>query len=225
MEGCMLKNQISEFLNEQKDILIVEENSNECILEGVYHFKGIYKEVCYEKDYLLKIKIFLSFPIVLPQVYSLDNYFNDYPHLNPDKSFCLGVFLDNYLKLQHKPTILSFFNSLVDPYLYSFEYFKETGIMPFGERKHGAEGVLEFYREYFQENDILKYIKLLQFIVQNDRYRGHHLCPCGSNLITRKCHGEVLKKILEQKGDRAYALLLKKDMEAVRKYVKSKNKR
>ena len=31
------------------------------------------------------------------------------------------------------------------------------------------------------------------------------------------------KKILEQKGDRAYAMLLTKDMEVVRNYVKSKN--
>lgn len=223
MEEHMIKKQIGEFLIKQKDLSIVEENADECILEGVYHFKGNYNEICYEKDYLLKIKVYSRFPIDLPKVYSCDNYFDGYPHLNSDKSFCLGVLLDNYLKMQHNPTILNFFNLLVDPYLYSFEYLKEFGIMPFGERKHGLDGVLEFYREYFHENDVLKCIKLLQFIVKNDRYRGHHLCPCGSGFTTRKCHGEVLKKILEQKGDRAYAMLLTKDMEVVKNHVKSKN--
>ena len=32
---------------------------NACCSAFLYHFKGIYKEVCYEKDYLLRIKIFL----------------------------------------------------------------------------------------------------------------------------------------------------------------------
>lgn len=221
----MIKKQIREFLTKQKDMFIVEENTNCCILEGIYHFEGNYNEIYYKQDYLLKVKVFLSFPIDLPQVYSCDNYFNNYPHLNPDKSFCLGVLLDNYLKLQHNPTIICFFSLLVDPYLYSFEYLKEFGVMPFGERKHGVDGVFEFYREYFKEDDILKCIKLLQFIVKNDRYRGHHLCPCGSNLITRKCHGEALKKVLEQKGDRAYAILLTKDMETIKEYAKKNNKK
>ena len=53
------------------------------------------------------------------------------------------------------------------------------------------KGIIEFYEKYFNlENeknslDIIKYILL-------KKYRGHDLCPCGSNQKIRKCHKNVI---------------------------------
>lgn len=216
----MIKKQIKEFLITQPNMHVVEENNSNFSLQGIYHFSGIWDEISYEKDYKLKIEITEDFPLSMPKVFCCDNYFDGYSHLNPDKSFCLGVLIDNYLKMQHSPTILNFFKLLVDPYIYSFEYCKEFGFMPFGEREHGLEGVWEFYKEYFCEPDTEKCARLFVYVVKNDSYRGHHLCPCGSGIKTRKCHGNVLNKIFKQKTDRAYAMLLTKDMEDFIKNVK-----
>ena len=225
MEKLMVKKQIQEFLIEQRDMSLVDEIKTTYTLQGNYHFAAIWNEISYRKDYKLKVVISGDFPLTMPKIYCCDNSFDNYSHLNLDKSFCLGVIIDNYLKLQHSPTILNFFKLLVDPYLYSFEFVKEFGIMPFGERPHGINGVLEFYKEYFEEQDTEKCKQILKYVVENRQYRGHHSCPCGSGLSLRKCHGNILKTVFEQKGDKAYAILLTKDMEEIKKYVQSEYKR
>lgn len=76
-----------------------------------------------------------------------------------------------------------------EPYYYSYEYYSRFGEFPFGERGHGLKGVVEVYQQLFNEPDLLKVCKLLSY-VSHKKYRGHLLCPCGSGIITRKCHGK-----------------------------------
>ena len=58
--------------------------------------------------------------------------------------------------------------------------------MPFGERSHGVEGIYEYYKEYFDAESKEQVLALLEAVCSK-KYRGHLLCPCGSEKIGRKC--------------------------------------
>ena len=66
--------------------------------------------------------------------------------------------------------------------------------MPFGELSHGVEGILEYYQELFDLSAGEKVVGLLRILTDSD-YRGHLPCPCGSNIILRKCHGGILREV------------------------------
>ena len=71
----------------------------------------------------------------------------------------------------------------------------------------------------------------MKYIVHNS-YRGHHICPCGSDKRLRKCHGEVLLEFYKNEKLRAILLQdfdniveeLKNDKKA-KKYLKGKTKK
>ena len=67
---------------------------------------------------------------------------------------------------------------------------------PFGDRSHGTEGVLQTYmdilntKDYTQTFEVMSYVSLCA-------YRGHVLCPCGSDIRLRDCHGDILLPIFK----------------------------
>lgn len=204
---------LKELLEYIPDFKIVDETKYELTLIGVYHLNATIQNLNLKNDYNLKIVIDKSFPIKYPKIYSTDETLKGFSHINPNGEFCLGVFIDNYLKLEHNPGLINFFKILVDPFLYSCEFYRRYGAMPFGERPHGVDGIIDFYKEYLGANNDKEFAKLFLFVVKNNKYRGHLPCPCGSGKSTRNCHGNFLKRIFIEKGNKAYAKLLTKDME------------
>lgn len=80
-------------------------------------------------------------------------------------------------------------------YLYTYRYYEEYGIYPFGERSHGIMGDLEYIKELFNVKEWGQVFDIMHFIA-NFSYRGHLLCPCGSGKRLRNCHGDILMKVM-----------------------------
>lgn len=77
---------------------------------------------------------------------------------------------------------------------------------PYGEWRHGPDGMLDFFAETIGTTDPAKIADLLLGLLKG-KVRGHWPCPCGSGTIIRKCHRtaieslrEVPAKILAQSG-------------------------
>ena len=88
-------------------------------------------------------------------------------------------------------SLLQWMKNIVEPYYYSYEYYTRYGEFPFGDRGHNLVGVIETYQQIFNEDNVAKTYKLLRAISQR-KYKGHLPCPCGSAIITRKCHGKSI---------------------------------
>ena len=84
---------------------------------------------------------------------------------------------------------------LDNAYLYTYRYYEEYGIYPFGERSHGIMGDLEYIKELFNVKEWGQVFDIMHFIA-NFSYRGHLLCPCGSGKRLRNCHGDILMKVM-----------------------------
>lgn len=116
-------------------------------------------------------------------------------HINPQKDLCLGCPLVLHQKISENPDIIFYINEFVIPFFFSFRYHQKYGVSPFGELAHGGNGILAHYREIFKTND-LAIFTLLTYGTKL-LYRGHHLCPCGSGLRLRKCHGPKLSALFK----------------------------
>jgi len=115
-----------------------------------------------------------------------------YEHLYANKSFCLGVPVEERRIFLEQPSLLGFVNRLVIPYLYSYCYWKQHGKYPFGDQPHGNAGIVQHYRGLLNVTDDLAVLTTVSFLLEHG-YRGHHACPCGSGKIVRKCHAVVLR--------------------------------
>ena len=85
--------------------------------------------------------------------------------------------------------LIEWMDEFVEPYFVSYEYYQLYGEFPNGERQHGIIGVIESYQDFFHAQDLTETYRFMIHIRDN-AYRGHHLCPCGSTLHLRSCHGK-----------------------------------
>lgn len=219
-----LSSQIDAFLLEYPTFTVVEKDAEKIVLSGEYDLNGEYQGLVLSEIFQIKIEVPIDFPANLPEVYETKTI-NNFPHKYANGKLCLMVDLELYIWLQNAPSLTRFFAEIVVPYLYSYKFYSITGEMPFGERSHGSEGVSEAMKEIFNVNDVLAAGRLLYYVVHNNKYRGHHLCPCGSGKNIRNCHAKILKEFFDHKGENAFSSLLNLSLQEILRHVESKNKR
>lgn len=169
-------------------------NENEHLLKGNLNINHTYKDEHIIADYYVEISISHDYPLTPPTVKSNNKYiFKQYGHMFSDTSLCLGAITEQILFLNSGNRLIQWIEEFVSPYFFALEYFKKYKKYIFGERSHGAKGILEFYSEIFNTTSIEATYNILQYIVLNN-YRGHILCPCGSGEKLRTCHGEIIKR-------------------------------
>lgn len=182
--------QIDELLTVYTDLKECSSTHNkEIIISGNISINRIYKNFVVDKEYEIKICIPLKND-EMPVVWDIGDSINkSYVHKYSDGTLCLET--DAYVAycFYNGYSLLQWMKNIVEPYYYSYEYYSRFGEFPFGERGHGIIGVVETYQQLFNEQDLLKVCRLLSY-VSHRKYRGHLLCPCGSGIITRKCHGK-----------------------------------
>lgn len=129
-----------------------------------------------------------------PYVIDLGGHIEDnYPHKYSDGKLCLETDTQIRVRFLDGLSIIEWIEEYVEPYYFSYEYYQRYGRYPFGERSHGAVGLIETYSEFFKEKDLMKTVLLMKAIAASN-YRGHALCPCGSGKKYRQCHGECTKR-------------------------------
>jgi len=64
---------------------------------------------------------------------------------------------------------------------------------PFDEWKHGAEGIIQYYEELLDSQDLKTIVRYLRIIAKQN-FKPHLLCPCGSGKKIKKCcHAKVVQ--------------------------------
>ena len=140
-------------------------------------------EIVFSKDY----------PTVIPLVRETKGDILKTYHHNGDY-FCLETPFRVWEIFRQDETLLNFVDNLVIPYLAIFIHFQGGKVSP-REHAHGAKGVLADYKKRFNIDDDLVAFKLLRILAER-KYRGHALCPCGSGIKLKKCHGMAIFNIV-----------------------------
>lgn len=142
-------------------------------------------------SYEIEISLSPKYPLQIPYAKETGSKIPTDFHHYQDGYLCLEIPFRIWEIFRQEETLLNYVDSLLVPYLFSYTYFKNTGKLPFGERRHGTNGILDDYKDRFKTSYDLIAVDLLRILAE-DTYRGHHICPCGSSKKLRNCHGEIL---------------------------------
>lgn len=112
-------------------------------------------------------------------------------HINEDGSACLFVNWERHKYWTDPTCIGSFLRGPVNSFFYSQTYFAKYNEWPWGDRPHGLPGIIDSLEDelgFKGRNSVVAALKMLT----SEKVSGHLACPCGSNQILRKCHGQNL---------------------------------
>jgi hypothetical protein len=93
---------------------------------------------------------------------------------------CLGSPTRLRLMVLRSPTLLSFVERCVIPYLYGRSYYEWHGEMPFGELKHGRKGIVKDLAELFGAKTDVSAIGYARLAAMRKRSANKEQWPCGS---------------------------------------------
>jgi hypothetical protein len=140
-------------------------------------------------SYNVNIQVPSNFPYAPPIVTETGNKIPRIPdrHINPDGSACLYVRDFEYEFLNEQTTFLEFFEKVIVQFFYIQTYFEFNKRFPFGEYKHGIDGIFQFYQEKIGIKDEKEFLKLMK-VLKKKKLRSWYLCFCGSFLRSNCQH-------------------------------------
>lgn len=203
-----------EMVKKKYPTLEISKREDDYIFSGEFVLNHVYDEVRMTGKFNLEIVVPGDFPLAFPKVRELSNYIDEnYPHRYKSGQLCLASDLELKMFFSQDTDMCSFIEKYVIPYLYTYRFYEEYGVYPYGERSHGTIGDLEYLKDLFKVDDWGQVLDFMLYVVQSP-YRGHLLCPCGSGKKIRNCHGEILKKVISvglQDECRAILLEIKRE--------------
>lgn len=184
--------QIGQLLQLYPLLTIVQQAENQQVLRGTINIYRTSEGYTLNKDYGVELIIPIGSDS-LPTVKDISNSISKaYPHRYGNGELCLET--DTYIKtfFINGFDLVKWMKDFVEPYYFSYEYYTRYGEFPFGERPHAYGGIIDTYSQFFGGASIETTCKIMRYIVDTSKYRGHHTCPCGSGLRLRNCHGKYI---------------------------------
>ena len=146
-----------------------------------------------EDRYSIEILFLNDYPLTLPQVRETGGripHTSD-RHVNPkDGTACLCI-PDEWFIQRPDESLLTFLRGPLYNYFLSQKTYETLGEWPLGERRHGNDGLLDFYQESLGTEDPQVIKKYLEYVCLQTP-KGHWDCPCGSGKRIRNCHHEKI---------------------------------
>lgn len=187
-----MEDAIREFQSQWPDASVKQDNGDFTRIGFSYRLNAEYDDIPLVEDFELEILVHKDYPNIVPKVFEVSHFIpSNYEHLYDDCSFCLGINGELLLQLHKNTSLVAFVEGPVRSYLYSAVFHKAYGRYPFGDRPHGSQGILDFYKERFDVKHKTSAYQIMLFIARG-KYRGHLECPCGSGIRVRNCHGDQL---------------------------------
>ena len=235
MSSMLSENVIKQIRKYYPDLKYTTENGKNC-LKGSLGFRACYNDsnkefIIYPSEkmiisdtyiddkYNIEIELLREFPKQFPLVrevggriqqiaekYSLKDVRDLHINKIQNNAICLCPKPAEKLIYPGEIDLVHFINNLVVPFFYELSYYDKTGYWPWNEYSHGDLGILEFYRENKEKNDLSLAKKCYEclkekneqnkkYIINKNVIKGHSPCICGSKEKFRKCHKVALEGI------------------------------
>lgn len=135
------------------------EHEKEYVFTGELDLDHIYNDVRMTGKFNLEIAVSKDYPSQIPVVKEVSNRIDrNYPHRYNDGQLCLASDFELKMYFSQNTDISGFVDMYIVPYLYTYRYYEEYGIYPFGERTHGIMGDLEYIKELFMVNELGRWL-------------------------------------------------------------------
>lgn len=110
------------------------------------------------------------------------------------------------LILAETPSLLSFVERCVIPYLYGYSIVESGGVLPFGELSHGTRGLRDDLAAMLGVDDDLVLLGFVRLLAKKKREANKLPCPCGSGMRLGRCHNRKLNTLREKLGRGGFRL-------------------
>lgn len=184
-------------------------------VRGSVGFSIAHKSRTIEDRYQLGLEIPDDYPASPPFVFEREERIpKDFGHFMDAGNFCLEAPVEVRRRFAQHRNLLRFIDEQVIPYLFAYSYKRDHGSLPFGDRLHGVEGLVQYYTEFFQTSGISA-MKLLKCLA--DSWAPPLMaCPCGSGAKIQDCHGPKLDELRPHLSHAAFEAELRQMVNAAR---------
>ena len=139
-------------------------------------------------EYDIRIFFPSSFPAAEPKVLETGNtipHHEDY-HINPDGTCCVVIW-EAWTATKEEISVQTYFDGPLKNFFLGQHHKALTNRWPFGEEKHGKQGLIDAFAAILGCSRNEKKVRYLLRVLSKDWPKGHWDCPCGSGRIIRKC--------------------------------------
>jgi hypothetical protein len=198
--------QLDELLGKHPGLRIIPSDDAALILSGEIAFNGQGpRPEPIEDTYAIRLEVPPDFPDELPTVREIGGRISGSFHKLPDDQLCLGAPTALRLRLTESPTLVTYVDEFVVPYLFSHSFYLAHGEMPFGELAHGDVGLLAHLAELFGSEQSEKAQEFLHLASLRKRDANKHACPCQSGRRLGQCHNARVNELRDRLGRHWFA--------------------
>ena len=202
MKGLQEKHRLFAEITEQLSAfypeLFAKEENDKINVIGRWN---VFAESEYIDSYFIKIELPNDYPQSVPKVWEISYKLkkNRNTHFNPpDNHACLFAPPERWEKWPIGASFIEFLDGPVAEFFFSQAYYQLTGEWIFGQRSHGADGIIEYYYDKLDLKD-KKILKDCLMLCLEKKFARQWKCPCNSERRLIKCHGPQLislKKVI-----------------------------
>ncbi|RJQ65153.1 MAG: SEC-C domain-containing protein [Desulfobacteraceae bacterium] len=192
----LIHQQFEELVQTFPGLALSQDAPGRWVIRGTLSFSATFQTMTIADAFSILIILPDDYPDSPPAVQETGGRIPSNFHQYGDRTLCLGAPVEVIRRFKVDSRLVTFVKTLVVEYLYGFAHFETHGILPFGELSHGCQGIRDYYQDAFSTDNVHITLALLK-VLADGTYRGHHLCPCGSGNILRKCHGPILLCLLK----------------------------
>jgi hypothetical protein len=192
---------LGDLLLQHPGLGIVPSSDNGLVLAGELNFilRGP-AHAPIEDTYAVEMQVPSSFPRRLPGVKETGGRIPEDFHKLEGNLLCLAAPTELRLRLTASPTLPTFVNRFVIPYLFGYSYFARHGVMPFGELDHGARGIRQHLAELFSAPSSTGVERFMLLASLKKRVANKRACPCGSGRRLGRCHNRSVNRVRARFG-------------------------
>lgn len=132
-------------------------------------------------------------------------------HMYADGRACLFAPGERWRHWPRGKGIVDFIDGPVRSYFIGQALFELTGEWPFGQRSHGASGILEAFGDMLRTRNPRTIVRYLG-VLSRKKLRPLSQCPCGSQLPIHSCHrrklADLRSKISYREARRALGVVI-----------------
>lgn len=207
--SALLRMYVEELLQKYPELRLQPSAGDETVLAGRFEFAAQTRgqtpiSDCYE----ISILVASDYPRTVPLVRETADRIPRKFHKLDSGHLCLGSPTRLRLILAETPSLLSFAERCLVPYLYGYSIVEGGGDLPFGELSHGVPGLRDDLASILGvENDqvLIGFVRLLTL---KKRKANKLPCPCGSGKRLGRCHNRIINRVRSDLGRGWFSSLL-----------------
>lgn len=189
---CLIT-QMQQVQAQHSDLELVLMPSGIYVVQGPVRFSIEHNGHIIQDEYKVAIAIPENYPESPPAVWETGEAIPKDFHRYKAGNLCLGAPVEVRRVFAQAKDLIGYINKQLIPYLFSYSYFRDFKVMPYGELPHDIAGIWVYYKDYFGVDKItaLKLLKLLA-----DNFAPPLMkCPCNSGKSLQGCHGPKLDEL------------------------------